>query len=161
MADRKHERPELPSVLDRLIDDDPKNTKEKPLTLKQMAVALRNAVRRDLEDLLNTRQRPFDLPDGLEDLENSSFEFGIPDFSGANMSTIERRRKYLRRVEEIIRLHEPRFVSVRVIPVDERKTSLRSLHFRIEAVLRTEPVPESVLYDSHVDFATRSFRIQL
>jgi len=161
MAERKHDRPELPSVLDRLVDEDPQNQKEKPRTLKELAVALRNAVRRDLEDLLNTRQQPRELPEGLDDLLSSSYEFGIPDFSGANMSSVERRRQYLRRIEEIIRQHEPRFSSVKVIPVEDKKTLLRSLHFRIEAVLRTEPMPESVLYDSHVDFLTRSFRIQL
>jgi len=45
--------------------------------------------------------------------------------------------------------------------VDERKATNRTLHFRIEAVLLTEPLPESVLYDSQVDVLTRSFRIQI
>ncbi len=161
MAERKDQRPGLPSVLDRLLDDDPGRQGEQPLTLKQLASALKDAVRRDLEDLLNTRRRPSSVPGGLEDLERSSFQFGLPDFSGANLSSLERRRKYLKSVEEIIRLHEPRFSSVRVVPVDEKKLTERTLHFRIEAVLRTEPLPESVLYDSHVDILTRSFRIQM
>ena len=161
MAKRKDQRPGLPSVLDRLIDEDPRRASEKPQSLKEMARTLRMAVRRDLEDLLNTRQRPFSLPAGLDELEHSCFEFGIPDFSGANLSTAEKRRKYLRGIEQIIREHEPRFSSVRVVPVDDRKATHRTLHFRIEAVLRTEPMPESVLYDSHVDVLTRSFRIQI
>lgn len=161
MAERKDQRPGLPSVLDRLIDEDPGSHGEQPMTVKQLGNALKDAVRRDLEDLLNTRRRPFSVPAGLEDLEQSSFEFGIPDFSGANMSTLERRRKYLRSIEEIIRLHEPRFSTVRVIGVDEKKATQRTLHFRIEAVLQTEPVPESVLYDSQVDILTRSFRVQI
>lgn len=157
MAKRKDQRPALPSVLDRLLEDD----RQQAMTTAQFGAALRDAVRRDLEDLLNTRQRPFDLPPGLDDLESSSYEFGIPDFSGANMSSAERRRKYLKGIEEIIRKHEPRFASVRVVPVDDRQAAYRSLHFRIEAVLRVEPAPESVLYDSQVDILTRSFRIQL
>lgn len=157
----KQQRPELPSVLDRLIDDDPGNERERSMTLKEMGAQLRNAVRRDLEDLLNTRQRPFSVPLGLEDLEESSFEYGIPDFSGANLTTVERRRKYLKGIEKTIRRNEPRFSSVRVVSVDERKDTSRTLHFRIEAVLRTEPMPESVLYDSHVDVPTRSFRIEI
>ncbi len=161
MAARDKQRQELPSVLDRLIDEDPDNTREKPRTLKELAVELRNAVRRDVEDLLNTRQRPLDPPEKLADLEESSFEFGIPDFGAANMSSVERRRLYLKEIQKIIQLHEPRFQSVRVLPVDERRTALRTLHFRIEAVLRTEPAPESVLYDSQVELRTRAFRIQL
>jgi len=161
MAERKDQRPGLPSVLDRLLDEDPTRSGEQAMTLKQLGTALKDAVRRDLEDLLNTRRRPFSLPDDLEELEHSSFQFGIPDFSGANLSSLERRRKYLRSVEELIRQHEPRFSSVRVISVDEKKTGERTLHFRIEAVLRTEPIPESVLYDSQVDIITRSFRIRI
>ena len=161
MAERKDQRPGLPSVLDRLLDDEPEKKGEAAPTLKQLGMALKDAVRRDLEDLLNTRRRPFSLPEGLEELESSSFQFGIPDFSGTNLSSIERRKKYLRRIEEIIRQHEPRFSSVRVVPVDEKKSAERTLHFRIEAVLRTEPLPESVLYDSHVDILTRSFRIKI
>ena len=161
MAERKDQRPLLPSVLDRLLDDEPEKQGEQAPTLKQLGNALKDAVRRDLEDLLNTRRRPFSLPEDLEELEQSSFQFGIPDFSGANLSSIERRKKYLRNIEEIIRQHEPRFASVKVVPVDEKKATERTLHFRIEAVLRTEPVPESVLYDSHVDVLTRSFRIKI
>jgi type VI secretion system protein ImpF len=161
MGKRKDQRPALPSVLDRLFDDEPGNRQETPMSLSQLASALRAAVRRDLENLLNTRWRPFDVPEGLEELPSSVFEFGIPDFSGANLSSAERRRKYLRGIEEIIRRHEPRFSSVRVVPVDDRQTGHRTLHFRIEAVLRAEPAPESVLYDSQVDILTRSFRIQM
>lgn len=150
----------MPSVLDRLLDDDPTSSGEKPMTLAKLGSALRDAVRRDLEDLLNTRRRPFPLPAGLDELENSSFEYGIPDFSGANLTSAERRRRYLKGIEEIIRRHEPRLTAVRVLPIDERTPHFRTLHFRIEAVLRAEPAPESVLYDSHVDLLTRSFRIQ-
>jgi type VI secretion system protein ImpF len=161
MSERKDQRPGLPSVLDRLLDDDPGSHGEKPMTLERLGQALRNAVRRDLEDLLNTRQRPFPLPGGLEELEQSSFEYGIPDFTGANLTSQERRRRYLKGIEDIIRRHEPRLSAVKVVPVDQKGSSYRTLHFRIEAVLRAEPAPESVLYDSHVDVLTRSFRIQI
>jgi type VI secretion system protein ImpF len=161
MADRKDQRPGLPSVLDRLFDDDPGHAGEKSMSPSAVGAALKNAVRRDLEDLLNTRMRPFLLPESLEELGKSSFEYGIPDFSGANLTSSERRRKYLRGIEEIIRRHEPRFSAVRVVPVEERQSAYRTLHFRIEAVLRTEPAPESVLYDSHVDVPSRTFRIEL
>jgi type VI secretion system protein ImpF len=161
MAERQDQRPGLPSVLDRLIDDDLASSGEKPMTLAKLGSALRDAVRRDLEDLLNSRRRPFPLPPGLEELENSSFEYGIPDFSGANLTSAERRRRYLKGIEDVIRRHEPRLTAVRVLPVEERSPQLRTLHFRIDAVLRAEPAPESVLYDSHVDILTRSFRIQV
>ena len=47
------------SVLDRLIDDDPRTSIEAPLTRAQSVRTLRDVVRRDLEWLLNTRQVAF------------------------------------------------------------------------------------------------------
>lgn len=161
MAEREKQRPALPSVLDRLIDEEPDNKLEQPMSVSQMASALRSAVRRDLENLLNHRMRPFSVPGGLDELEQSSYEYGIPDFSGANLSTAAKRRQYLRNVEKIIRLHEPRFSSVKVTPVEKRQSAYRTLHFQIEAVLCVEPAPEAVLYDSHVDVMKRSFRISI
>jgi type VI secretion system protein ImpF len=161
MAERRKERPELPSVLDRLLDGDPGSQVEKPISIGELADSLKGAIRRDLEDLLNARHRPIALPEGLEELERSTFEYGIADFTGANLSSTERRRKYLHGIEEAIRRHETRFSSLRVVQADERPSAHRTLHFRIEAVVRTEPAPESVLYDSHVDIPSRSFRIQV
>ncbi len=160
MADRREERPGLPSVLDRLLDDDPGATAERPQTVRQMGEALKNAVRRDLENLLNRRWRPLELPEGLDEVADSSFEYGVPDFGGVNLSSKQKRRRYLRGIEEIIRRHEPRFSDIKVVPVEESNSGQRKLHFRIEAILRTEPAPESVLYDSQCDVVTRSFRIE-
>ncbi len=161
MADRKEERAGLPSVLDRLLDDEPGLSVERPMTVRQLGEALKDAVRRDLENLLNRRRRPLELPKGLGELENSSFDYGIPDFSGANLSSKQKRQRYIKVIEGIIRRHEPRFSAVKVVPVESRETGARTLHFRIEAILRTEPAPESVLYDSLVDVVTRSFRVQI
>ncbi|MEZ5978990.1 MAG: type VI secretion system baseplate subunit TssE [Planctomycetota bacterium] len=152
-------RPELPSVLDRLIDDDPQSQGERPLTVKEMAAELRRAVRRDLEELLNTRLRPRTVAPELEVVAASSYEYGVPDVSAANLSTKASRKKYLKALEEIIRRHEPRVSSVKVVPVEDGRVADRALRFRIDAVLRTEPLPESVLYDSDVDIFTRQVSI--
>jgi len=161
MAARDDDRIALPSVLDRLMDDEPSSSSEQPMTVRQMGDALKDAVRRDLENLLNRRQRPLDTPPNLDELASSSFEYGIPDFSGANLSSKQKRRRYLQLIEDLVRRHEPRFSAVKVAPVEEPGSGRRSLHFRIEAVLRTEPAPESVLYDSHCDVVTRSFQIEI
>ena len=68
---------------------------------------------------------------------------------------------YLRAIEAIIRRHEPRFSNVKVHLVEDRQNTFRTLHFRVEAVLRVEPAPESVLYDSQVDLLSRTFRVQV
>ena len=70
---REEERPVQQSVLDRLIDDDPGRTHEYPLTRMQSVRALKAAVRRDLEWLLNTRAVARKPPAGFEQLKNSVY----------------------------------------------------------------------------------------
>ena len=56
MATSEIERPVRPSVLDRLIDDDPRSNVEPPLTRSQSVRQFKTALRRDLEWLLNARR---------------------------------------------------------------------------------------------------------
>jgi len=57
MAKIKAEQPLVPSVLDRLLDDDPGVSREPARNRHQVLRELKQAVRRDLENLLNTRVR--------------------------------------------------------------------------------------------------------
>ncbi len=53
----------VPSLLDRLLDDDPGNSREPITSRLQNLRALENSVARDLEALLNTKQETLqDLP---------------------------------------------------------------------------------------------------
>ncbi len=158
---KQPQRPVLPSVLDRLFDDAPSVGSEPAPSVRALGEALRDAVRRDLEHLLNTRQRCKPQPGGLEELEASSFEYGIPDLTGTNLTSKGRRKRYLRDIEELIKRFEPRFASVKVTPLGKKESLERGLEFRIDAVLRVEPAPESVLYDSQIDVLTRSFRVKI
>jgi type VI secretion system protein ImpF len=53
-------RPQL-SVLDRLLDDEPKKREEVQPTAAQTVRQLKDALRRDLEWLLNTRSYPEEI----------------------------------------------------------------------------------------------------
>ena len=67
----------------------------------------------------------------------------------------------MKSIEDLLKQHEPRFASVKVVPADDRKTAAeRTMHFKIDAVLRTEPLPEAVLYDSQLDIPSRLFKIE-
>ena len=57
MPRREASGPVTLSVLDRLIDNDPKNNSEVPLTRPQSLRELRAGLKRDLEWLLNTRRK--------------------------------------------------------------------------------------------------------
>ena len=57
MASIKKNKKLRASILDRLIDNDPGNNVERDPDQHQKLKDLRNSVRRDLENLLNTRFR--------------------------------------------------------------------------------------------------------
>src|SRR5438094_10508474 len=112
MARIHAEQPLLPSVLDRLLDDDPGVTREAPPRRHQVLRELKQAVRRDLEDLLNTRVRCRPWPPGLDELGHSLVNYGLPDFTGLGAGADKAREEMRRLLEEVIRREEPRFKTV-------------------------------------------------
>ncbi len=141
----------LPSVLDRLIDLDPTSQVEAESSRTQKLRELKQSVRRDLENLLNTRSclYPLPYPERLVQLERSLVNYGIPDLSGAAMGGREEREQLRKRIERAIQYFETRFKEVRVVLVDRRyEGSDRTIRFRIEGMLFAEPAPEPVAFDS-------------
>src|SRR5205085_952010 len=58
----RSDQPLVPSVLDRLLDDDPAVTTEPARNRSQMLRELKLSVRRDIESLLNARRRNVVIP---------------------------------------------------------------------------------------------------
>ena len=75
---------------------------------------LKQSLRRDLENLLNTRRRCQGWPDDLDEWNVSLVNYGIPDIAGADLGSAENREEFRRAVDETIRRFEPRFQSVYV-----------------------------------------------
>jgi type VI secretion system protein ImpF len=151
--------PLLPSVLDRLLDDRPDLKQDPARSRSQNLAILRNAVRRDLEALLNSRCRCVSPPEGLDELETSLVEYGVPDFLSANAGSEEAREEFRRSVEKVIRRFEPRFKSVTVKLADDSVQLDRTLRFRIDALMYAEPAPEFVSFDSVLDPASNNFSV--
>ena len=154
------DQPLLPSLLDRLIDDRPDETREAPKSRSQVFREFKQGVRRDLENLLNTHQRARTHPENLEELNRSVVSYGIPDLRGADLATSGGRRNFARLVEEVIQRFEPRFLQVRVDLLDNADPLDRILRFRIEALLRVDPAPEPVVFDSAVEPATGNVEVR-
>jgi type VI secretion system protein ImpF len=112
---------------------------------------LKLSVRRDLEDLLNTRRRCIDSPADCRELKDSLVEYGIPDFTGLNMSVPAERERARLEIERVIRRYEPRLKSVAVTVQANANKFDRTLRLRITGVLRTEPIPERVVFDSELE----------
>jgi type VI secretion system protein ImpF len=146
----------LASVFDRLLDD---NTAVRQRSRAQQLLDLRNAVRRDLEDLLNTHRPWRSPPSGLTELPGSLLEYGIPDFYAGNTGSAAGREEFRRSVEEIIRRFEPRFKTVKVTVPDGGLAEDRTMRFQIEALMYAEPAPERVTFDSLLDPGSNNFSV--
>src|SRR5262249_23124299 len=147
-------------VLDRLIDHEPDVSREAPKNRHQILRELKEAVRRDLEDLLNTRQRWLSWPAHLEELKHSLVNYGIPDFTGAGMGAAKDLPDVAKAVRAVTQQQEPRFKRVRVTLRDNAEPLDRTLRFRIDALLQVDPAPEPVVFDSTLKPGTGSFEVK-
>lgn len=149
----------MASVVDRLIEQpaaDGAPTLDREVN--DVAQQLRN-VARDLENLLNTRRRFLVTPSEYKELNASVIEYGIPDFTGLNMTLPSEREQTRRTIERAIRQFEPRLRNVVVTVLTNIDKADRRLRLRIAGVLRSEPVPERVEFDSEVDPSTTTVSI--
>jgi type VI secretion system protein ImpF len=147
------------SVLDRLIDLEPGNRMENPLSRSQSVRLLKNAVRRDLEWLLNTR-RICDPPDeGLKELNRSAYTYGLPDLSSLTMAASGDRNKLVKQILSTINLFEPRLANVRLVVVEAPDSAKKDVRLRVEAMLRMDPVPEPISFDTVIELKSGNCRL--
>ena len=189
MATHQIERPVRPSVLDRLIDEDPKNKHSERTTgalpalpagrpgasgpaartaddadarspsarriaanARQESVRLfKAALRRDLEWLLNTRRVITPVPDECEELARSVFTYGLPDITSMSKDSRESFERLARLIQSAIETFEPRLGDVTVRPRDGDSKLLRDVHFVIDGILKLDPMPERVTFDTRQD----------
>jgi type VI secretion system protein ImpF len=149
------------SVLDRLLAPTGDETSAAQALPKGRRAALRDvreAVERDLEMLLTTRQRWLAWPSTLDALPTSLLNYGIPDFSGANLATQSAQDEFRRSIEAAIRCYEPRFKRVTVQVIEPGQTLDRRFRLRIEALMVLDAEP--IVFDSVLDPVTRSFAVR-
>lgn len=149
-----------PSILDRLIDNEPHNQAELDLGHHQQLKQLRESVKRDLETLLNTRYRMLAPPEDFKHLDKSLLNYGLQDLATVNIIDNHKRTEFTKRLEQTLREFEPRFKSVAVSYVDNKDNTDRTLRFRIDATIYADPLPEVVVFDSVLESVTRTVTIK-
>ncbi len=156
MTRLRADTPLVPSLLDRLLDDFPEASAESARDRTQRLADLKRAVRRDVEDLLNTRRRP--LPPGLVETPTSVLAYGLPDFSGGGPATGKEREAFARQIEGVLRTFDRRLTNVKV-ELRAGDDGARTLRFHITALLAADPAPEPVEFDSTLEPATGTFAV--
>lgn len=147
------------SVLDRLIDFEPKSSQEAPKSHSNSLRELKQSVRRDLEWLLNTRCYLDDIDENLVEVKKSVIFYGLPDFTGISAKSHSEQKRLSKALEAAIKTFEPRFLDLKVIlePINHID---RLMKFRIEASLDTEPTPEPIAFDTVLQPGSGEFEIQ-
>jgi len=160
MAPQEAERTAQRSVVDRLIDTEPEMSSEAPMSWAQSVRELKRAVRRDLEWLLNTRRIVELAPEEFTELPRSLYHYGLPDITSLAAESVSARDWLRRQVEEAIGLFEPRLAGVRVTVETTDEEGKRELRFVIDGLLRMEPSPEQVVFDTVLEVTSSTFEVR-
>jgi len=153
------EGPVTLSVMDRLVDLEPERKLEAALSRAQSVRELKAALRRDLEWLLNSRRMIEDAPASLKEVGRSLYNYGLPDVSSLYLRSPKDQTFLLESIKRAIEVFEPRLmnVKVRLEPgTDER----RVIHFAIEGLLRMDPAPEQVLFDTVLEPMSGQYQVK-
>jgi type VI secretion system protein ImpF len=145
-----------PSLLDRLIDDEPgvrvESRERRVMSMRQ----LRAAVIRDLEWLLNAAARPIgDELHAYPEAGRSVLNYGMPDLTGLAASGVSP-TMVERMVQTAIAVYEPRIVasslSVSAVAADDGVSN--HISFEIAAELCPLPMPEALFVRTELDLET-------
>ena len=148
-----------PSVLDRLLDFEPKSQQEAPKSRSRNLRELKQSVRRDLEWLLNSRCFPEDIDENLEEVFKSVLVYGLPDITGVSAKNHLEQKRLTRALETAIRTFESRLIDLKVT-LEPVSSTDKALKFRIEARLDIEPTPEPIAFDTILQLGSGDFEVK-
>lgn len=151
-----------PCLLDRLFDDEPRrrseSREEKVISLKRF----REGVKRDIEWLLNSKSRFFDLDDIYSEVKNSVLNYGIRDFTGLSSENLG-----LSTLENVIRQSlisfEPRLIfeelQVNSVNSNSELKKINALSFEISGKIWAEPLPQDFVLRTNIALETGTVSI--
>jgi type VI secretion system protein ImpF len=145
------------SVLERLVDTAPGVATDVPQRWNDGVAQKRASVQRDLEWLLNTRRIAEPASAEFPEVRASLYHFGLPDISSRSADSADSRRQLLLQIEETVRTFEPRLTSVQVSLRGGAEDGPHRVRFVIEAMMRMEPDPERVVFDTVLEVTSGEF----
>ena len=154
MAELTHKERLLPSLLDRLTDDRPKESEETRHHRAGNVTSLRESVLRDLEWLMNTiNLESVESLEAYPELRNTVINYGMPGLSGTTLNLADRESiKAL--IKAAIETFEPRILknSLRVSLIeDENLINPHAIAFQIEGTMWGRPMPEALFLRTELD----------
>ena len=142
------------SVLDRLM-----TVEEWPTTRAQSLRFYKDALRRDLEWLLNTRQPPMPELNAFAAAKHTVINFGLPDITSMGLMSASDHRSLRVAIELCLKNFEPRLTDVHVT-LEESDTVDRRLRFHIEGNMNLDPAPEEISFDTVLELASGEYKVK-
>jgi type VI secretion system protein ImpF len=140
-----------PSLLDRLIDDEPGRATEARENRAASLQKLRDNVLRDLNWLFNATQSSIEF-DGDMVLSGSVINYGMPPLAGRPASQYDL-GELSRVLREVIMRFEPRIIAhtLKVSAERNKGDTHNVLGFRIEGQLWSQPIPLEIYMRTEID----------
>jgi len=147
------------SLLDRLTDQELSLRTDPPQGRSQSLRQLKTSLRRDIEWLLNTRRSVEAVTDSGLQLEHSLHNYGLPDIAGITVHSTQDQKRLLWMIESTIATFEPRIQGARVT-MEPVAGSARILRFQIQGLLRIDPAPERVTFDTVLELTSGEYQVK-
>jgi type VI secretion system protein ImpF len=141
------------SVWDRLSE-----TQERPGSSAALLRMLKESIRRDLEELLNTRRLPARELRDFPIARSTVFNYGLEDLSSLTPGSSLGAEEVQRAVQRCLAEYEPRLTDVRVTVVSA-PLARREMLLHIEAVLPVQPAAELVVFDTMLDLTSGMYSV--
>lgn len=142
------------SVLDRLM-----SIEDWPATRAQSLRYFKEALKRDLEWLLNTRKPPLDEITSYPMAEVSVINYGLPDITALGLNSASDTKRLRAGIEACLRNFEPRLADVRVT-LEGGDVADRRLRFHIEGTMKLDPAPEEISFDTVLELASGEYKVK-
>jgi type VI secretion system protein ImpF len=142
------------SLLDRLI-----SVEDWPTTRAQSLRYFKEALKRDLSWLLNSRQSPIAQLGSYPLSQGSMINFGLPDISAMGLSSASDHRRLRQALQLCLRNYEPRLQNLE-ISIDSADTQDRRLRFHIQGQMRLDPAPEEITFDTVLELTSGEYKVK-
>jgi len=151
---RAREMPVTLSVLDRLSE-----RKEFPATHAASLRMLKESIRRDLEELLNTRRSLTRELDEYAAARSSVVNYGLEDLNSITPLSRVDALELQRAVQQCVVEYESRLRDVTVSVEGGPDLLRREVRLHIEATIPVHPGAETVSFDTMLDLASGTYSI--
>ena len=162
MADRRLQERLQPSLLDRLTDDAPGETREARDERAIDTRRLREILQRDLSWLLNTSNLETEIdPERYPHAAASVLNYGVEEVSGSYST--ERRAALIRdAIEAAVAAFEPRIRAGTLSVLLRTRENAREtvITFDISADMWAQPLPQNLYLRSEVDLTTGALSLE-